>query len=263
VNVVKSLSQDCLNEVLMSPKLQIRSEDSLLDILLELGREYSSFLGHVRSEYLSVTGIDRLLTAISIDDVDAGLWSSLCRRLRLFVEPAIPESRFHLKAIEFDSSQPFDGIIASLTRECGGNVHTRGIVSITTTGDNRNHCYQVVDYDWTDHWYCYDNTTTWIIFDFKDRRISVTHYSIRSDGHNGYHLLQWNREGSNDGDLRTILDKRNTQDLNGNRVVKSYECESHDSSIYRFVRLTQTGPNSSNGTQLICHSSNSVLKSQL
>jgi hypothetical protein len=249
---VKSLSQSCLNEVLMSPKLQIRSEDSLLDIVLELGRDYFGFLGHVRSEYLSISGIDRLLNAISIDEVDAGLWLSLCRRLRLFVElPSIPESRFHLKPIDFDSSRPFDGIIASLTRECGGNVHTRGIVSITTTGNCRNRCYQVADYDWGDYWYGYDNSAAWIQFDFKDRLVSVRDYSIKSDGNAGCHLLRWKLEGSNDGDSWTLLDQRNTQDLNGSRVVKSYECEPSQSAVYRFVRLTQTGPNSSNDRHLM------------
>jgi hypothetical protein len=84
---IKRLSHDNLKEIVGSEKLEIVDEDSLLNIILELGRDYFDLLGHVRSEYLSQSGIDRLLTTISISDVDCGLWSSLCRRLRLFVEP--------------------------------------------------------------------------------------------------------------------------------------------------------------------------------
>jgi hypothetical protein len=246
VNVLKGLSHSCLSEVLESDKLHLRSEDSLLDSILALGRDYFEFLGSVRSEYLSVSGIDRLLNAVSIEEVDHALWASLCRRLRLFVAPpSIPESRFRFPEFNLDSSRPFDGIISSLTRECGGNVHTRGVVSITTSGNGRNHCHQVVDYGWNNYWYSNNTVNSWIRFDFRDRRIAATHYSILSAGYSSHHLLQWSLEGSHDGESWTVLDERNTQELNGNYIVKAYGCASHQFSHFRFLRLTQTGPNSS------------------
>jgi hypothetical protein len=249
LDVLKSLSHSCLQEVLRSPKLQILSEDSLLDSILELGRDYFELLGTLRSEYLSVTGIDRLLNAISIEEVDGELWSSLCRRLRLFVKPSsIPEFRFCLKQFNLDQSRPFDGIISSLTRSSGVNVHTKGIVSITASTNSRNQCHQVVDYDWTGFWYSQGYANSWIQFDFKGRKISVTHYSIKSAGNSCHYLLQWSLEGSNDSTSWTRLDQRNTQDLNGNYIVKSYECGSPQPSCFQFIRLTHTGANSSN-----CH----------
>jgi hypothetical protein len=230
--------------------LQIESEDALLGFLLELGREYWDLLGMIRSEYLSVSGMDRLLNAISAEDINESLWSSLRHRLRLSVDrdSSTKVGRFHRPWFEYDSSRPFDGIISHLTRECGGNVHTCGLVSITASGNHSNQCHQVVDYNWGQYWISSEVQNSWIQFDFKNRQISMTNYTIRSDRNTAHHLMQWSVAGSNDEKSWTILDQRNTQDLNGANIVKSFACESVHSSTssFRFVRLTQTGPSSHN-----------------
>jgi hypothetical protein len=252
INVLKSLSHSCLREVFGSDKLQLESEDSLLNSILGLGRGYFDFLGNVRSEYLSVSGIDRLLTSISIDEIDGEVWSGLCRRLRLSVKPqSILESRFCLHHFTIDSSRRFDGIVSWLTRKCGGNVHKHGVVSITASSSYRHDCCQVADYNWHDYWYSRNQANSWIQFDFKHRQVSVTNYSIKSDGTSCNHLLHWSLQGSNDGQSWTVLDQRDTQDLNDNYIVQSYECGSHQSSQFQFIRLIQTGPNSSNYNHLM------------
>jgi hypothetical protein len=81
------------------------------------------------------------------------------------------------------------------------------------------------------------------MFDFKEKKVSLSSYSLKSDGYGGLHLLQWKLEGSNDGSSWTCLDSRNTRDLNGDYIVKNYSTNNHDS--YRYIRITQTGKNSS------------------
>jgi hypothetical protein len=244
-DLLKSLSHGDLVEVFCCPKLQIETEDSLLRFILELGAAHFSLLGYLRHEYLSVSGIDRLLKSISLSDIDERLWLSLCDRLRLAVRPSCDlQSRHRLRPKRFrlDSSRPFDGIISHLTRECGGNVHSHEIISITASSNLYNQCYQTVDYGWNDYWYSDGTANSWIQFDFKTRRVSVTNYTLKSAGHGDCHLLQWSLGGSNDGQSWVPLDRRNTCDLDGNYVVKSYGCELAD--FFRFIRLTQTGPNS-------------------
>ena len=34
----------------------------------------------------------------------------------------------------YNQARPLDGIIAHLTRECGGNVHKEGVVNVTASG---------------------------------------------------------------------------------------------------------------------------------
>jgi hypothetical protein len=211
VGLLKSFSHGYFEEVLESEKLRIVSEDSLLNVILNLGADYLSLLGHVRCEYLTVSGVNRLLNRISVCDVDGRLWSSLCRRLRLFVKPSLlPCSRFAWKRCEFDSARPLDGVIALFTRECGGNVHTNGIISITASSSCANQCHRVADCDWTGYWASSNEANSWIQFDFKARRISVTGYSIKSDTNGGSHLLNWSISGSDDCQSWTMLDQRKT-----------------------------------------------------
>jgi hypothetical protein len=132
-------------------------------------------------------------------------------------------------------------------------VRRQGIVSITASSTEENQCHQVVDYGWDSYWYSHDQPNSWIQFDFKDRRISVTNYTIKSDGQGGYHLVEWSIEGSNDGNTWIPVDARHTEDLCGDFVVKSYACESRKSApqFFRFIRLIQTGKNSSNSDYLL------------
>jgi hypothetical protein len=259
-DLLNSLSHEDLVEVVCCEKLQIETEDSLLNFILDLGEDYFDLLGYVRHEYVSISGIDRLLTSISLSEVDERLWLSLCSRLRLDVQPpsdvqSRTETRYRLPSTRFrlDSSRPLEGIISRLTRECGGNVHTCGIVAITATQNVYNRCHQVADYDWNDFWYSNNTGNSWIQFDFKNRRVAVTNYTIKSDGYGNCHLLQWSLDGSNDGQSWVPLDRRNTRDLDGNYVVKSYACEQQQSSpgFFRFIRLTQTGVNSANNYYLM------------
>jgi hypothetical protein len=248
VNVLRQLSHSDLNKTLRSPQLRICSEDSLLDFVLHLGTDYFDLFGCLHCEYLSQSRMARLLESISRYEIDDELWGSLCRRLLLSASSErLPESRFHVEDFPFDSSQPFNGIIAHLSTECGGNVHTNGIVSITASSNSHNSCHQVADYDWSEDWYSSNTTHSWIQFDFKTRRILPNCYTIKSDNENGYHLLAWSLDGSNDGTSWTMLDRRETNDLNGNRIVKSYECESVKSAspFFRLIRLIQTGEDSS------------------
>jgi hypothetical protein len=56
--------------------------------VVKLGEDYFDLLGCFRSEYLSISAIDRLLDSISLCDVDERLWSSLSVRCRLVVQPS-------------------------------------------------------------------------------------------------------------------------------------------------------------------------------
>ena len=150
------------------------------------------------------------------------------------------------RGVTFTSDKgAFNGIVQHLRDECGGNPHEKGVISITASS-NSNQCHQLVDYGWN-NWWCTDNQpNSWVQFDFKSRRVCLSHYSLKSDG-NGYnHLVSWALEVSDDGSTWEVVDERNTQDLNGNYIVKTYECSKRSDRFVRFVRLRQTGKNSDN-----------------
>ena len=131
-----------------------------------------------------------------------------------------------------------------MRKECGGNVHEKGVVNTTASSNDHNQCHQVTDYGWNNYWRTDDEPNSWICFDFKDKTVSLTKYSLKSDGAGGGHLIQWVIEGSNDGGTWEELDSRNTQDLNGKYITKTYDCQRTRSESYRYLRLRQTGKNS-------------------
>jgi hypothetical protein len=139
-------------------------------------------------------------------------------------------------------------LISHLTELCGGNVHAKGLVAISSSSNAYHQCWDVVNYDWNNYWYTNSSPNSWIQFEFKDRLVSLSHYALKSDGHGDNHLLQWALQGSVDGNSWTDLDRRNTQELNGNYVTKIFPCEQHESSstphFYRYIRLMQTGKES-------------------
>jgi hypothetical protein len=144
-------------------------------------------------------------------------------------------------------------LISYLCEECGGNVHEKGFVDITCSSRLLGECWEVVNYRWTDY-FCTQNVPNgWIQFDFKDRVVSVTHYALKSHSGDYNCLVQWILQGSMDGNTWSVLDTRNTQDLNGPLITKIFECQS-DSSVsefYRYIRFTQTGKDSSGNHHLL------------
>jgi hypothetical protein len=84
----------------------------------------------------------------------------------------------------------------------------------------------------------------WICYDFKERRIVPTHYTIRTHafGPGGYHLKSWLVETSTDGkNWREVAREEDNEQLDDSRftatfaVAGGWEC--------RFIRLVNIGRN--------------------
>ena len=154
--------------------------------------------------------------------------------------------------------QKLDGIIAYLTRECGGNVHDKGIVDVTassfkkTDTEPKNAAGLAL---WKDAVYCSrEEPNSWICYDFKGRRVIPTSYSVMTNASNrGYiHLKSWVVEVSNDRELWIEIDRRtNNKDLNNECVTHNFKISKVPSESFRFFRLRQTGPNHS-GQHMLC-----------
>jgi hypothetical protein len=99
--------------------------------------------------------------------------------------------------------------------------------------------------------YTQDTVNSWICYDFKDMRVTLTHYSVRSrrDG-NDYHLRSWILEGSNDCKSWVEIDHHtNDSSLNSEGAIAIFPISS--SSDYQYIRLRQIDVNSSGTHHLI------------
>jgi hypothetical protein len=130
---------------------------------------------------------------------------------------------------------------------CCGNVHEKGVIEITCSSSGRIHCWDVVNSQWNDFWHTKDVPNIWIQTDFNGWFVSLAHYSLKSDGNSGYHLVEGELRGSLDGNTWVVLDQRSAKDLDGEYIAKMFCCNGEGSytKLYRYIRLHQTGHNSS------------------
>ena len=141
-----------------------------------------------------------------------------------------------------------NGIIAHLTRVCGGNVHERGAVEVTasSTIDSSLVAKNAVELGTDSRFSSNDNVNSWIRYHFKGRRVSPVSYSIRS-GSTDF-PRSWVFEVSKHGrdESWVVVDRReNNNDLNGKFVTRNFAVGDPPRGSYRFIRLRQTGTNHS------------------
>lgn len=109
-----------------------------------------------------------------------------------------------------------------------------------------NHTKNLVDYDKDNYYYSNNDILSNIYFDFKDRKVNISKYSIKSYNQESYtgHLKDWKIDVSNDGENWTTIDTHeNDQTLNGPIIIGRFEVQKKDDEFYRFVRFGQTGNN--------------------
>jgi hypothetical protein len=153
-----------------------------------------------------------------------------------------------------------DGIIAHLTRECGGNVDDHNVVGVTSSKPYNNWYWTV---DRTAANYAVDLETdscffsafrgnedvphtrnSWVCCDFKERKIVPTHCTIRTNngGPGNCHLKSWLVEKSADGkSWREVGREEDNRQLNAYRFTGAFAVAGCEEC--RFVRLGNVGRN--------------------
>ena len=164
----------------------------------------------------------------------------------------------HRKQFLYSEAKKLDGIIAYLTRECGGNVHDKGIVDVsasTVPSYVKAHPKNVVDLLTDNCYYSADKENSWICYDFKDRRVIPTSYSVRSGPgrQDDWHLKNWTVEVSNtgtEGSWTEIDDRFCDETLNGRFRLGNFKIPKVGSEAFRFFRLRQSGINHADSEEL-------------
>jgi hypothetical protein len=131
--------------------------------------------------------------------------------------------------------------------EAGGNVHDRGVVAITADRPvNVLSCWtakNIADLEANSGFYCDNAENMSVCYDFKNMKVVLTDYSIRSryDAASP-NLKSWVIEVSNTGQDWTEADRReNRDDLCAPNVVRSFSVSKR--STGRYIRLRPIGVN--------------------
>ena len=153
-----------------------------------------------------------------------------------------------LDAVVMRPVDPLNGIIAQLTRECGGNVHKKGVVEVTASSvyplRSGRQPENAVDLGTNSFFTSNDESSPWLRYDFKGRRVTPERYSIRSanQGYPRSWVLEVSNSGS-EGSWEIVNRRENNEDLKGNYVTHNFAISAPPRGAFRFVRVRQTGEN--------------------
>jgi hypothetical protein len=146
----------------------------------------------------------------------------------------------------FEANKPLEGILNWLVANLHGNPHETKAVEVTGSSclDPTRFLPQNAANPLEKNIFVSRNEANqWITYDFKQKRVQITHYSIRSrfDGFKGSNNLKdWVVEASLDGSEWTVIDsKTDNGELDNRNVTATWEVKSTEQ--WRFVRLRQTG----------------------
>jgi len=142
-------------------------------------------------------------------------------------------------------SDLFSGIFDGLSKKLGRNLADSSDVDVTASSINTssNAPTNVLKND-SSYWHSENLPNSWIQFDFKLRKVSITSYSM-----NEYYvkLKSWKVEGSTDGSTFEIIDNKvDTTDFQNDsggfnvpNAQKNFPVQPKN-KYYRYIRITST-----------------------
>lgn len=174
----------------------------------------------------SETILERFINTIKFNDMNISIWESFCERLLPSRKSSQKIEKRYLNLFkEFKPEN--DGIMHYLTKQTGGNIHNNGTIQITSNSICGGHQPRnLVDYNNNNLYYSQNDKDIFVCFDFKKRRIQLSHYSIKSyvNSQNSDHLRNWMIEASNDGKSWIEIDRHpDDPTLNGPSKEKTFK----------------------------------------
>lgn len=159
-----------------------------------------------------------------------------------------------IETIEYEGDE-LKGIISHLKEKHGSDLFDKGEINIRDIGTHHQvdgSLSNLIKYDndhINEHYYnngggnpLPNSNEGWIEFDFKNRKVKLTSYTLRTSGNgpNGlYHAKSWRIVGSNDGKSWELINQQvNNSSLNGSHRQHRFECNNNN-QYYRFIRYIQ------------------------
>jgi hypothetical protein len=250
------ISADELKTIVSRPTLRLSNEDSLVELISTLPADASrvEVLSEVEVEFLSVFGIEEYLKLLSHFDLNECHWRWICRRLRRDVRPILSSTRFiECETIDHSPGHEFEGLLSHLKQLHGGNI--RSAVSIEQSSPGYGDRYDLTNYGAQISWYTSNATNSWVRFDFKDRMVSMSSYSLKSRYDGNCIPRSWVVEGGTNDTEWTELDRHtNDATIVGGSAFHNFKCGNENRGcdrMFRYIRFRQTGLNSRNDNYLV------------
>ncbi|KAK8871770.1 hypothetical protein M9Y10_007511 [Tritrichomonas musculus] len=239
-----------IEKVISDPKLQLESEEELLEFVSKLymkDSKYSPLFEYVEFFNVGAEGMRDFIEIFDFNDMTCATWKSIVYRLEEPIKKGTKRTRHEclkdrcLIDIE-NKDDEFDGIFNYLQKN--GNIKDE--VDITYSSFGGGDPFNLLQYgDNQNFLETQSQRNSWICFEFKKHEVIPSGYIIRSYyTDNSHHLKTWKLEGSNDGQSWVTLDSQENNDsLNGGSRVHMFPINEHKDEPFKYLRIQQTGPN--------------------
>jgi len=135
-------------------------------------------------------------------------------------------------------SDLFSGIFDGLSKKLGRNLADSNDVDVTASSYRGSEVPKNVLKNDDSNWHNNELPNSWIQFDFKQRKVSITSYSLRDEDK----LKSWKVEGSTNGSTFEIIDNKvDTTDFKERDGIQKNFPVQPNNSYYRYIRITSTG----------------------
>ncbi|KAK8887461.1 hypothetical protein M9Y10_038506 [Tritrichomonas musculus] len=259
---IGKLSIDTLMRILNNDQIQLNSEDQLLNFVNNLYKsdsKYSILYETVLFENISSESIKEFTAIYDSDDMDRGTWLRLSKRLECEIQNKNSEEKHRYREKPksgkmFSKGQnEFNGILNYLRAQSKGQIENE--VKITSsTASNGYGGQNVIFYEDKDkYFYTSNEANSWLCFDFRERRVIPTDYTVRScpwDPNND-HPKSWVIECRNENSSwKTVDEQKDCPHLNGKSFVHTFKINGQMSEGFQYIRMRATGPNWENDKDL-------------
>ncbi|KAK8867140.1 hypothetical protein M9Y10_010114 [Tritrichomonas musculus] len=252
---LKELKLDIIEDIIKNPALKLYNEDGLLQFILELYEKdikYSILFEYVQFNNVSKEVFKKFIEQFNIEYLNSKIWESICQCHPAQKKTATTSKRYKLRdlfeIIEINHSKEneLNGIMHFLTEKTKGNIHDNQTIEITSNSVHGIHFQprNLVDYANKNNFYASkDELLVSVCFDFKDKEIQLSSYSIKGLNENNC-LNNWVLEVSNDKKKWIEIDRReNDTTLNGRNIVANF-VNKQKKKFYKYVQIRQIGTNS-------------------
>lgn len=262
ISILKEMSQEELETIFSSQKLQIDNEDSLFELITNLGPDYYFLYDYIEFEYLSIEKVEQFINNISNHEVSLHplLWSSICRRLMIDVTKG--KENFYNKQRHKKPKNKVNqiincekGIIKYLTELTeNDNIYISKIIDVEVSEVESGKIKNIFDQSKNTLLRVKDPKNSFIVIDFKDKKVNLSKYYFSVPDVKGIirnHPNSWEIEGSNDKqDWEKIDERSNESSFSYYGASKTFTCQNRNDKFYRFIRIKEIiGQN--NGHELL------------
>lgn len=277
------LPKPILYSIISNERLVIESEDKLFDFITDLFKEEEdkeddynliSFYELIEFSELTENKFNQFLNSFNPNEITNSIWRKLnkcfyfnmCSLVKKKNEKPLSDSQnryyYILQTAKFpydgDPRNQFRGIIQHLHNICKGNVHDKKIIEVTSSSCYMASCSPKNATDFDNNLYFASNNEedAWICYDFKERKVKPSHYSIRSRkdcGKGGNHLRKWCIEGSNDlKNWKTLDVRKKEKSLDDANATNTFDIQTEldKDDFFRYLRLRQIGYNTGSNFHL-------------